>query len=124
MAVTPSTGQPSGREQTGDVGTGPVPLPVGEVTFLDPDAVAPALLAALGASEDGTRPAAEVALDHLRCAEPALVVFDNCEHLTAAVAGLVDRYRAACPTLTLLVTSREPLGLAGEGTWRGPPAAL
>ena len=89
----------------------------------DPDAVAPALLAALGASEDGTRPAIEVALDHLSHATATMVVFDNCEHLTTPIARLVDR-PATCPTLTILATSREPLGLAGEVTWRVPSLAL
>lgn len=43
-----------------------------------------------------------------------LLALDNCEHLTEAIAPLVDRLRSACPRLRTLTTSREPLGLAGE----------
>ena len=43
-----------------------------------------------------------------------LLVVDNCEHLVAAAAGLVDHLLARCPGLSVLATSREPLGIAGE----------
>ena len=43
-----------------------------------------------------------------------LLVVDNCEHLVAHVAALVDRLLAHCPGLRVLATSREPLGIAGE----------
>lgn len=44
----------------------------------------------------------------------ALLVLDNCEHVTDAVAPLVDRLRASCPRLRILATSRQPLSLPGE----------
>jgi non-specific serine/threonine protein kinase len=50
-----------------------------------------------------------------------LVVFDNCEHLTDGVAALADALLGACPLLRLLVTSREPLRIAAERTYRLPP---
>lgn len=43
-----------------------------------------------------------------------LLVLDNCEHLIQAAADLVDRLLAECPGLTVLATSREPLGVPGE----------
>lgn len=43
-----------------------------------------------------------------------LLVLDNCEHVTDALAPLVDRLRSSCPRLKMLATSRQPLGLAGE----------
>jgi predicted ATPase/DNA-binding SARP family transcriptional activator len=43
-----------------------------------------------------------------------LLVMDNCEHLVADVAALVDRLLAHCPALRVLATSREPLGITGE----------
>jgi predicted ATPase/DNA-binding CsgD family transcriptional regulator/Tfp pilus assembly protein PilF len=43
-----------------------------------------------------------------------LVVLDNCEHQREATAHAVDALLDACPTLTMLATSRTPLGLAGE----------
>lgn len=55
---------------------------------------------------------------------PALLVIDNCEHLLDAVRDVVDALLVACPDLTVLATSREPLGLAAEYTSRLAPLAL
>ena len=57
-------------------------------------------------------------------ARRALLLLDNCEHLRAAVARLTERLMAACPDLTILATSREVLGLAGEHVWRVEPLAV
>ncbi|MBB4949813.1 putative ATPase [Kitasatospora gansuensis] len=43
-----------------------------------------------------------------------LLVLDNCEHLIQAAAELADQLLAECPGLTVLATSREPLGVPGE----------
>ncbi|MFJ7911066.1 AfsR/SARP family transcriptional regulator [Kitasatospora sp. NPDC096204] len=43
-----------------------------------------------------------------------LLVLDNCEHLIQAAADLADALLAECPGLTVLATSREPLGVPGE----------
>ncbi|MBO1418119.1 winged helix-turn-helix domain-containing protein [Streptomyces sp. FH025] len=43
-----------------------------------------------------------------------LLVLDNCEHLIQAAAELTDVLLAECPGLTVLATSREPLGVPGE----------
>jgi predicted ATPase len=43
-----------------------------------------------------------------------LLVMDNCEHLVAGAAALVDRLLARCARLRVLATSREPLGIDGE----------
>ncbi|MEU4291150.1 BTAD domain-containing putative transcriptional regulator [Kribbella sp. NPDC026596] len=50
-----------------------------------------------------------------------LLVLDNCEQVVAEVAELTDRLLAAAPSLRVLATSREPLGLAGEVVWSVPP---
>src|SRR5205807_2312758 len=52
-----------------------------------------------------------------------LVVLDNCEHLVAACAHLAERLLTACPRLSILATSREPLHIAGEVDWRVPSLA-
>ncbi len=55
--------------------------------------------------------------------EEFLLVLDNLEHLLEAapeLAGLV----AACPSLTVLVTSRAPLRVRGEIEYPVPPLAL
>lgn len=50
-----------------------------------------------------------------------LLLLDNTEQVTEEVAGLVRELLQHCPRLTVLVTSRQPLGLAGEVEWRLPP---
>ncbi|QHC29192.1 AfsR/SARP family transcriptional regulator [Streptomyces sp. HF10] len=93
----------------------------------DPDAVPQAVLTAIGAREtvlhgagaesmravvDGHDP-----LDRLveHCARRRmLIVLDNCEHVIEAAAHLAERLLARCPELTVLATSREPLGVPGE----------
>jgi predicted ATPase/class 3 adenylate cyclase len=52
---------------------------------------------------------------HLQFRE-LLLVLDNCEHLVAACAELVDLLLRNCPRLRVLATSREGLGIAGETT--------
>ena len=51
---------------------------------------------------------------------PALLVMDNCEHVVGAVSRLVDDLVPRCPDLTVLATSREPLGSQGERVYRMP----
>jgi predicted ATPase/class 3 adenylate cyclase/DNA-binding CsgD family transcriptional regulator len=53
-----------------------------------------------------------------------LVVLDNCEHLLDASAALVVALLEGCPGLRLLTTSREPIGVAGEVSWRVPSLSL
>jgi predicted ATPase len=62
--------------------------------------------------------AASLASRHL------LLLLDNCEHLIGACARLVETLLQACPHLHLLATSREPLRVPGETTWRVPPLTL
>jgi predicted ATPase/DNA-binding CsgD family transcriptional regulator len=49
-----------------------------------------------------------------------LVCLDNCEHLLEASAELVEALMRSCPEVSVLATSREPLGVAGEMVWRVP----
>jgi predicted ATPase/DNA-binding SARP family transcriptional activator len=56
--------------------------------------------------------------------QPALLVLDNCEHLTAACREVASRLLAACPHLHILATSREPLGADGESRWPLSPLTV
>jgi predicted ATPase/DNA-binding CsgD family transcriptional regulator len=49
-----------------------------------------------------------------------LLVLDNCEHLIRSCAEVADGLLRACPQLRILATTREPLGVPGEVTWRVP----
>jgi predicted ATPase len=87
----------------------------------DPGDLPQTLLSLLGARELGllAPPGASAAapVDRLVDAigdKRLLLIVDNCEHLVAAVAGLVDLLLGRCPALRVLATSREPLKLAGE----------
>jgi predicted ATPase/class 3 adenylate cyclase/DNA-binding CsgD family transcriptional regulator len=53
-----------------------------------------------------------------------LVVLDNCEHLLDACAELVVALLGGAPELTLVATSREPIGVPGEATWRVPSLSV
>ncbi|WP_026119502.1 BTAD domain-containing putative transcriptional regulator [Nocardiopsis ganjiahuensis] len=53
-----------------------------------------------------------------------LIVLDNCEHVVADAARLVETLLDRCPNLRLLTTSREPLGVAGESLLPVPSLAL
>ncbi|MFJ9177097.1 AfsR/SARP family transcriptional regulator [Streptomyces sp. NPDC102360] len=43
-----------------------------------------------------------------------LLILDNCEHVIGAAAQLAETLLTRCPGLTILATSREPLGVPGE----------
>jgi glutamate dehydrogenase len=54
----------------------------------------------------------------------ALIVLDNCERVIGAVVELTDALLRDCPTVRVLVTSRQALGLPGEVRFRLGPLEL
>lgn len=56
--------------------------------------------------------------------EPGVLVIDNCEHLLDAARETVGLILAGCPRLSVLTTSREPLGLPTEYSSRLAPLPL
>lgn len=86
----------------------------------DAEVVPRTVAAAVRVREEQGRPIADTLADHL-APTTTLLVLDNCEHVIAAAAGLVERLLTACPRLTVLATSREPLALRGEGLWTVHP---
>ncbi|MCE7981148.1 MAG: helix-turn-helix domain-containing protein [Caldilinea sp. CFX5] len=52
-----------------------------------------------------------------------LLIVDNCEHLIATCAEIVDRLLQAAANLHILATSREALNIAGEHEWPVVPLA-
>ena len=95
-------------------------VPLAAVT--DPNLVAPTVGQALGMRGAGDRPLGERLRASLRGTR-LLLVLDNFEHLLPA-APAVAELLAACPGLTVLVTSRAVLHLAGEHDVPVPPLAL
>jgi len=53
-----------------------------------------------------------------------LLVLDGCEHLVDACAASVSLLLRSCNQLTIIVTSREPIGVAGELIWRTPSLSV
>ncbi|MET8628613.1 BTAD domain-containing putative transcriptional regulator [Kitasatospora sp. NPDC004669] len=110
------------------VGHWPDGVWVAELAPLEsPDAVPAAVVSALGLREIQLHAANMVAeVMEKRAEDPVrrliehcghrrmLLVLDNCEHLIQAAADLADVLLAECPGLTVLATSREPLGVPGE----------
>jgi non-specific serine/threonine protein kinase len=85
----------------------------------DPALAARTIAVALGLREAPGRDALDSLVEHVR-ARSLLLVLDNCEHLVAQVARVVDRLLRSAPRLHVLATSREPLNCPGEMTWRVP----
>ncbi|HEX8863410.1 MAG TPA: BTAD domain-containing putative transcriptional regulator [Actinomycetes bacterium] len=68
--------------------------------------------------------AAEVIIARQLAERRLLLVLDNCEHLLDACARLAAALLRGCPDVVVLATSREPLRVGGEVTWRTPSLAL
>lgn len=88
-----------------------------------PELLAERVAQALGITDTSGRPSTEVLLDALR-ARRLLLLLDNCEHLVTACARLVALLLGGCPSVTVLATSREPLGLTAENVLQVPPLSL
>jgi predicted ATPase/DNA-binding CsgD family transcriptional regulator len=89
----------------------------------DPALVPRTVAAVVTVPETPGRPVTDGLIAWLR-PRTTLLLLDNCEHLIAAVAMLVDTLLRRCPGLHVLATSREALGVAGETTLPVPSLAL
>jgi len=67
---------------------------------------------AVGVRDAGGDPV-KALVEHLN-EQRALVVLDNCEHLVAECAGLVEAILRGCSEVSIIATSREPLRVSGE----------
>ena len=96
-----------------------------ELGTLDrPDLIAPTIATQILGVPTLTGPDLVQELSGLLDRSAILLVLDNCEHLLEACAGLADRLLDGAPRLKLLITSREPLGIAGETIYTVPPLSL
>ncbi len=97
--------------------------PVELAALAEPELIGPAIAQALGTRLASDR-APEVALAGHIGDRRQLLLLDNCEHLVEPVAHLVEALLRHCPRLTVLASSREPLRVPGEVTWRVPSLSL
>jgi predicted ATPase/DNA-binding CsgD family transcriptional regulator len=92
-------------------------LPLGaafvELVSVRPGFLVQAVAAVLGVTEEPSRPLLAVVLDRLRHGR-GLLVLDNCEHLIDDTAEFITALLGATDELTVLTTSRERIGVAGE----------
>jgi non-specific serine/threonine protein kinase len=79
--------------------------------------------AELGVPVPGSGFTPQLVVDHIRDRR-VLLLLDNCEHLVEPVASLVSAVLRACPAVTVLATSRIPLGLAPEVVYEVRPLDL
>jgi predicted ATPase/DNA-binding CsgD family transcriptional regulator len=91
-------------------------------SVIDETEVAEQLAAALGVLVEPVRGPLRSATLQLED-RTMLVCLDNCEQVLDAVAEAAVALLRSCPGVTVLTTSREPLGVAGEAVWRVPPLA-
>jgi len=86
----------------------------------DPEVVVATTAAVFNVREAPGRPLLDSLIDYLK-PRALLLILDNCEHLIGASAQLANTLLRACPQLRILATSREPLGVPGEMTYRVQP---
>ncbi|MBP2323530.1 non-specific serine/threonine protein kinase [Kibdelosporangium banguiense] len=92
-------------------------------TLSDPALVEQTVAAALDLLDHSHRDPATVLVEFL-ADKRLLLILDNCEHLLDGCASLAGRLLTTAPQLSMLATSRQPLGIAGEHLWPVPPLAL
>ena len=85
----------------------------------EPDQIPNAVTQVLSLPDQPGRTPAQALIAHL-ADKRVLLLLDNCEHLAVACAELVERLLRACPGVRVLATSREPLRVPSEVTWRVP----
>ncbi|MBX7435100.1 winged helix-turn-helix domain-containing protein [Mycobacterium sp. Y57] len=79
----------------------------------DPDAAAAAVASAIDVQPGQRADVAAACIEYLT-GQRRLLVVDNCEHVLAAAADFLCKLLVGCPELSLLCTSRQPLGLPDE----------
>jgi non-specific serine/threonine protein kinase len=89
----------------------------------DDSAVPQAVASLFDIRHDSGRPLRDTIGRGLR-GQQVLLVLDNCEHVVDACAALAQTLLDHTPDVVMLVTSREPLGIAGETVWRVPSLAM
>ncbi|MFN2459526.1 MAG: tetratricopeptide repeat protein [Candidatus Velthaea sp.] len=89
----------------------------------DPALVPHAIASALGVHESPNRALVETIVGFLRNRQ-ALVILDNCEHVVVQAAHCAEAIVRACTHVRIVATSREPLGIGGERTYRVPSLSV
>jgi predicted ATPase/DNA-binding SARP family transcriptional activator len=89
----------------------------------DPEQVVRTVAATLSIAEQAGRDLMDSVCDHLRDRN-LLLILDNCEHLLPECVRFTAALLQECPTVRLLATSRQRLGITGETVRSVPPLPL
>jgi predicted ATPase/class 3 adenylate cyclase len=92
-------------------------------TVSDPGLVPVSIAATLGLRPEPGRPVVDTLADHAATRRFLLLV-DTCDAHLPAVGPVVSRLLGSGRGVTVLATSREPIGLPGEVVWRIPPLSV
>jgi predicted ATPase/class 3 adenylate cyclase len=95
-----------------------------ELALVSDPALVPNVIAeALNAQEQRGRPILDTLLAYLK-RKHVLLILDNCEHVIGEARHVVAAILRDCAQVHILATSREPLNLQGEETYRMPSLAV
>jgi predicted ATPase/DNA-binding SARP family transcriptional activator len=90
----------------------------------DGDAVACVMAAALGLPISADPKTDLLRIVDFLCGRSTLIVLDNCEHVIEPTARIAQDLLELCPTVRILATSRERLGVLGEVVCPVPPLSM
>lgn len=99
-------------------------LVIAELAPVESGTLVPSVVAAAAGVPEAGGATVLMLLRNGLAARDLLLILDNCEHLVDACAEVVGDLLVHCPNLTVLATSRTPLGVDGEVTWRVPSLSL
>ncbi|MBV9353016.1 MAG: LuxR family transcriptional regulator [Mycobacterium sp.] len=108
-------------KMSGEFGDGVWYVDLAPIT--DPELAPVTVARALGLPDQPGRSTMDTLLRHVADRQ-MLVVLDNCEHLLDACADLAAALLGRAPRLSGLATSREPISVSGEVSWRVPSLSL
>jgi predicted ATPase/class 3 adenylate cyclase/DNA-binding XRE family transcriptional regulator len=89
----------------------------------DPDLIVQTIHTTLGLAEQPGKNILQMLIDYLS-QKKTLLILDNCEHLVEACAQLTHTLLGQSPSLKILTSSREALGVQGEVAWPVPSLSL
>jgi predicted ATPase/DNA-binding CsgD family transcriptional regulator len=89
----------------------------------DPELLPNTVASRLGLPEQSRGSQLDALLSHLRDRR-LLLILDTCEHIIDAAAIFAEAIVAEAPSVTVLVTSREPLDVTGESCYTLPALGL
>jgi predicted ATPase len=89
----------------------------------DAELIGQQIMDAMGVRELAAEDVLQVVIDAIRD-RSILFVLDNCEHLVQGSAVVAEEILRSCAHASIVTTTREALGVAGEQTWLVPPLSV